>query len=53
MATALEYLLQDPTRAGSMGAAGRERAVTHFNIKAHAEKTMKVYEGVLASRETA
>jgi glycosyltransferase involved in cell wall biosynthesis len=53
LATALENLLQEPTRAGSMGAAGRQRAVTHFNIEAHAEKTMKVYEGVLASRETA
>jgi glycosyltransferase involved in cell wall biosynthesis len=53
MATALENLLQDPTRAGSMGAAGRERAVAHFSIEAHAEKTMRLYADVLASREIA
>jgi starch synthase len=50
MASALEILLQDRTRAGRMGAAGRERAVAHFSIEAHAGKTMRLYADVLASR---
>jgi glycosyltransferase involved in cell wall biosynthesis len=53
MATALANLLQEPTRAGIMGTAGRERAVAHFSVAAHAGKTMKLYEGVLANRKTA
>lgn len=52
MAAALENLLQDPARAGSMGAAGRRHVVAHFSIEAHAEKTMRVYEDVLVGRET-
>jgi glycosyltransferase involved in cell wall biosynthesis len=52
MAAALENLLQDPTRAGSMGAAGRERTVAHFSIEAHAEKTMRLYAEALAGRRT-
>ena len=50
MAAALEILLRDPARAGSMGAAGRDRAVAHFTIEAHAEKTMRLYADVLANR---
>lgn len=50
MASALEILLRDPGRAGSMGAAGRDRAAAHFTIEAHAEKTMRVYTELLAAR---
>jgi L-malate glycosyltransferase len=50
MASALEILLRDPARAGSMGAAGRDRAVARFTIEAHAEKTMRVYAELLAAR---
>ena len=50
MADALEILLRDPARAGSMGAAGRDRAAAHFTIQAHAEKTMRVYTELLAAR---
>ncbi len=50
MAEALEILLRDPARAGSMGAAGRDRAAAHFTIEAHAEKTMRVYSEILAAR---
>jgi glycosyltransferase involved in cell wall biosynthesis len=50
MAEALEILLRDPARAGSMGAAGRVRAAAHFTIDAHAEKTMRVYTELLAAR---
>jgi glycosyltransferase involved in cell wall biosynthesis len=50
VASALENLLRDPRRAGSMGAAGRDRAVARFTIEAHAEKTMRVYTELLAAR---
>ena len=50
VAAAVEILLRDPERAGSMGAAGRNRAVAHFTIEAHAEKTMRVYAELLAAR---
>jgi len=50
MADALEILLRHPARAGSMGAAGRDRAAAHFTIQAHAEKTMRVYTELLAAR---
>jgi starch synthase len=53
MAAALENLLRDPARAGSMGAAGRDRAVAHFTIEAHAEKTMRLYAELLAARGAA
>jgi glycosyltransferase involved in cell wall biosynthesis len=50
VAAALENLLRDPGRAGSMGAAGRDRAVAHFTIEAHAENTMRAYAELLAAR---
>jgi glycosyltransferase involved in cell wall biosynthesis len=50
MASALEILLQDPARACRMGAAGRERAVAHFSIEAHAGKTMRLYADLLTNR---
>lgn len=50
MAAALEILLREPERAGSMGVAGRRHAVAHFTIEAHAEQTMRVYAEVLAAR---
>jgi glycosyltransferase involved in cell wall biosynthesis len=50
MAAALEILLRDPARVGSMGAAGRDRAVAHFTIEAHAEKTMRVYTDLVVAR---
>lgn len=53
MASALEILLQDRERACRMGAAGRDRAVGRFSIEAHAERTMALYDDVLARRGTA
>jgi glycosyltransferase involved in cell wall biosynthesis len=50
VASALETLLRDPGRAGSMGAAARHRAVAHFSIETHAEKTMRVYAEILTAR---
>ncbi len=40
-------LLADPARARAMGAAGRRRAVEHFDWAAVAARTMAVYETLL------
>ncbi len=50
LAAALLAILQDPSRARGMGAAGRERIATYFTIEAHARKTAQVYTEVLAAR---
>ena len=48
LATALTALVQDPARAAAMGQAGRRRAVEHFSWSAVAERTVEVYQSVLA-----
>jgi starch synthase len=48
LASRLTELLQDPSRAAAMGAAGRARAVEHFGWDAIARRTLDVYESVLA-----
>ena len=47
LAAAVTTLLDDPTRAGAMGRAGRERAVREFGWDAIARQTVEVYEGAL------
>ncbi len=47
MAGALNSLLGDPTRAASLGQAGRARAIELFSWEAIAERTMGVYRRVL------
>ncbi|HWH28846.1 MAG TPA: glycogen synthase [Mycobacteriales bacterium] len=48
LAAALAALLGDPSRAGRMGRAGRERAVAEFGWDAVARRTLEVYRSVLA-----
>jgi starch synthase len=47
LAVAVTALLEDPVRAASMGAAGRERAVADFSWDAIATRTVEVYRSVL------
>jgi starch synthase len=47
LADAVNTLLGDPDRAKTMGAAGRERAVTDFSWESMAEQTVAVYRSVL------
>jgi starch synthase len=46
LAGALTSLVQDPTRAAAMGAAGRDRAVSQFSWDSVAAQTMAVYASV-------
>jgi len=48
LAAALTSMTDDPARAASMGAAGRQRAEDHFSWESIAERTLDVYRGVLA-----
>ncbi|SNS65173.1 starch synthase [Asanoa hainanensis] len=47
LAAAINTLLADSARSTRMGAAGRERAVTHFSWASIADRTMAVYQDVL------
>ncbi len=47
LAARVAELLADPDRAGAMGRAGRERAVTHFGWDAIARRTLELYRSVL------
>ncbi|WP_285107074.1 glycogen synthase [Promicromonospora sp. MEB111] len=48
LAAALTRVATDPATAAAMGAAGRRRAEEHFTWSAIADRTMDVYERVLA-----
>jgi len=47
-AVRVNELLGDPTRARSMGGAGRRRAVEEFSWNAVAQRTVALYERVIA-----
>ncbi len=47
LAAAIRRVLDDPSGAAAMGAAGRRRAVEHFGWDAVARQTLAVYEHVL------
>ncbi len=47
IATAVNSLCADPSRAKTMGSAGRERAVHEFGWDAIAHRTMELYESLL------
>ena len=49
LAAALTEAVADPEQARQRGLAGRERAVEHFSWTSIGDRTMAVYEGVLAS----
>ncbi len=46
-AAALNRALEDPERAVAMGAAGRERAASHFSWDAIAQRTLEVYQDAI------
>ncbi|HEX7589533.1 MAG TPA: glycogen synthase [Demequinaceae bacterium] len=48
LASALETVATDPARAKVMGAAGKVRAAEHFSWEAIADRTVAVYEALLA-----
>ncbi len=48
LAAALNNAVSDPARAAAYGAAGRRRAVDHFSWASIGERTLQVYEDVLA-----
>ncbi|ROR93340.1 glycogen synthase (ADP-glucose) [Salana multivorans] len=48
LAAALTELVTDPERAATMGIAARKRAEDHFSWEAIGERTLEVYETVLA-----
>src|SRR4051812_4943550 len=50
LARAIAELIQDPTRAAAMGAAGRERVLAEFGWPAIAQQTVEVYSAILAAR---
>jgi starch synthase len=47
LANRINLLLGDPNYAKALGAAGRQRAVDHFAWPAIAERTHRLYEGLL------
>ncbi len=49
LATAVNTVAGDGTRAAEMGAAGRERAIAEFSWDSIAEQTIAVYRQALAS----
>ena len=51
MADAINRIMADPEKAKRMGQAGYERARDHFSWESIADKTVKVYEDVLAERK--
>ena len=50
MADAINRIMADPEKAKQMGQAGYERARDHFSWESIADKTVKVYEDVLAEQ---
>ncbi len=48
LADAMEEILRDPRRAGSLGLAGRERVLANFTPELHVERLLAVYRAVLA-----
>ena len=46
LATAIESLLANPTRARELGEAGRARVLDSFSVGRMAERTIAVYESV-------
>ena len=48
MATRLQELLTDEAKATAMGEAGYRRVMEHFTVERQAEKTLAVYESMLA-----
>jgi glycosyltransferase involved in cell wall biosynthesis len=51
LADALAAVLRDPARARSMGRAGRERVVEHFDRPRVAERVLRLYADVLGEGE--
>lgn len=52
LADALEGLLLDPARARLLGEAGRKAVRENFNAETMARKTLRIFEGVISSRQS-
>ena len=50
LAQAITDMLADPDRAAAMGRAGRQRAEEHFSWDAIAQRTMEIYQSVIAQQ---
>ena len=50
LASAIDQLLDQPERRSEMGRAGRARVLEHFTWKRAAERTVDVYQEVIAER---
>ena len=50
MAAKIEFLLNDPDLASRMGKAGKDRLQRHFSLDQLVEKSMRMYQEVLAAR---
>ena len=48
IASAVASLLEAPARRRALGVAGRQRAMAHFSIEAHARKVETLYREILA-----
>jgi glycosyltransferase involved in cell wall biosynthesis len=48
LAQGLEWILNDPERAGRLGAAGRKKALTEYPLSLQAERYLKLYTDLLA-----
>jgi rhamnosyl/mannosyltransferase len=53
LARAIGALLDDPARARLLGAAGRDRARTHFSLEAMAKRTLELYDDVTRADDPA
>ena len=47
LASAVQTLLENPARAGQLGAAGRRRAEATFGLPAHVEAVERAYAELL------
>ncbi|HOP21213.1 MAG TPA: hypothetical protein PK585_14110, partial [Amphiplicatus sp.] len=52
LAAAIGALLDDPARAGALGASGRKRALSEYAPARIAEMTLAAYRGLLARRRS-
>ena len=51
LATAINQILNEPTRAREMGANGQDRVIKHFSAESMAAQYLDLYRGVVESRK--
>jgi len=52
-AQAMQTLIDSPQQGQSMGSAGRERAIRHFDWQRKIEQMIEIYEGLLVKKDVA